>query len=263
MKQKYYSINKAVLQTKDKIVLFSIFVASIVFLFAGYYIYTRLIYKEEVDLFKYVDVDISGVSNEASANIRITDVNDQLTNNVKYTLSKSTGISNGDVIILTATPDEDYMNLKKYVAYAFTKQYAVNDLNFYAENRTQINTDYIKNIVNSNNENVKNIIINSNNNISDVQVKNLSYYYRDGDGSKPRLSVCYVTQVDYNVYYFFNLISIPNTSYYLTVYSDFLVNNDKTIEGYNISQNFQNDLYYLPLLFRQALNNDGFVEWEI
>jgi|GEM_PF-4690373 len=263
MKQKYYSINKAVLQIKDKIILFSIFVVSITSLFTGNYIYTRFNYKEEVDLFKYVDVDISGVSKEASANIRIVDAGDELTNNVNYTLSKSTGISNGDVLILTATPDEDYMNLKKYVAHTFLKKYVVSDLSFYAEDRRQIDTNYIQNIANLNDENVKNIFINSNYNISNINVKNLSYYYRNGDGSNPRLSICYVTQINYNVTYLFNIVTIPVTTYYLTVYSDFLVNNDKAIENYNISEEFQNNLFYLPSFFRQALNNNGFVEWEI
>lgn len=263
MKQKYYSINKAVLQTKDKIVLFSIFVASIVLVFVGYFVYTKFIYKEQVDLFKYVEVDISGISNEASASIRITDGGDELTSNVQYELDKSTNIANGDVIIITAIPNEEYMNAKKYVASSFTKQYVVDDLGFYAQSKDQMNVDYIKNLADKNNENVKNLFINSNNNVSDVQAENLSYYYKNGDGDGSKLSVCYVTQINYNISYFFNTINVPATAYYLTVYSDFLIKTDRTIEKYDKTEDFQNSLFYLPLVFRQALNTNGFVQWEI
>lgn len=260
MKEKYYSVNRAVLQTKDKIILFSIFVISIFSVFAGYYVYTRIIYKQEVDLFKYVDVEINGISDEASANVKILDENDELTRSINYSLSKQSNIANGDVIILTATPDEKYMESKRLLAKIFTKQYAVSGLSYFANNKNDIGNNVLETIANESNENVKNAFLSTYDNASDIQIKNISYYYRNSDEAKSRLSICTVTEVDFNVKYLFNTITVPNTVYYLSLYSDFLIKSDKTIDKYNAVKEYQNQLFYLPLMFKQELNSNGFVE---
>ncbi|MCL2321274.1 MAG: hypothetical protein FWC47_04115 [Oscillospiraceae bacterium] len=261
MSEKYYSINKAVLQTKDKIILFSIFVISIVSVFTGFYIYTKLMVKQDVDLFKYVDVSFSGISDEASAQIKITDKNDELTYNTEYSLSKSTNISNGDIIILTATPNETYMNSKRYTTKVFTKQYTVSGLSYYVNNKSEIDNSVFATISNAANDSVKNAFLNTYNNASDIKIKNISYFYKNANGANSHLMICSVMEVDFNVKYFFNTITLPNTVYYLRVYSNFLKNSDGSFENFIDTGDFQYDIYYLPFLYSQALSSNGFVEW--
>ncbi len=263
MSEKYYSASETVLSTKNRIILFLIFVSSIISVFAGFFIYTKIIYKQEVDLFEYVDVKVEGVSDEASAQVYFTVNDDDLTNSISYNLSKSTNISNGEVLTLTAVPDEDFMKSKRYFAKVFTKQFPVQGLSFIAKNKNEVPLNSLKQIVSANNEKVKDIFSSEISNATSVEVKNLSYYYKKGDNPSDDLSVYFISQINYTERYFFNTINIPSVRYYINGYDSFLINNSGEIEKYSDSNDLGNSFYYLPNVVKQVLLNNGYTEWEV
>ena len=109
------------------------------------YIYTveGLEETKTLDLFADVSLAIEGISPHLTAKAEYTGTDDFIKNNVRYTLDKSTDISNDDKIHVTAVYNENTFENNNYAADVSEKDYEISGYDAYADSETDF-TDAAK-----------------------------------------------------------------------------------------------------------------------
>lgn len=118
---------------KHKVLLLGIL--AVILLLGSFSIYNKYFNKTKVDVIDGIVLEFDGVSGDGNARINvenITKTNNAKINlfldNVQYSLNKSTGLSNGDVVQLTAMPNIQLMEDNKYSVKVLVKEFTVDGL---------------------------------------------------------------------------------------------------------------------------------------
>lgn len=107
-------LTNAIVSPKNKRILIGILV--LVLCIGGFTVWDKYLNRTDVDVLKNVKLEYDGISGEADADIASNkisykgdddEVKEFLNNNITYSLSKDSGIKNGDTITVTAGYNED------------------------------------------------------------------------------------------------------------------------------------------------------------
>ncbi len=100
------------------------------------YVYTVEGLKEPVELDVWSDVAITydGIAPNGSATVQYNGNNDFIKNNVRYSIDKSYGLSNGDEIVIKVSCNQNLLNENSYMISHTEKKNTVEGLSDYAKN---------------------------------------------------------------------------------------------------------------------------------
>ena len=139
---------------KDKVIYFvSISLMCVLLISMAYFFFLRTI---EVDVTSDLDIEYTGENRNASVEVQINgeDLNQRIQeflDTVTFEVTPNTGLSNGDIITVSASYDEELANRYHFEVVHPTREIKVEGLNDRYDSLEQIDTDYLQRIMDAGN----------------------------------------------------------------------------------------------------------------
>lgn len=211
--------------------------------------------KVELDLFKDITVEFSGMSPNGSVKIKNTSDNDFISS-VKYTPNKSIELSNGDTIVITAEYSEEDAQNMGYIIKKKTKKYKVSGLSKYIDEPDEISKEEMsillkkaQSLVNDKNEKIKKSVVDGGTvTIDETKLDKKILLCKKADAHdtlgllrQNKVLFVFKTHVDIKS----ALLNINKDVYYSCEVEDIIINFDRTYDvDLSKMQLKENDSYY-------------------